>query len=281
LGTVVPMWRVLGTFGWWVLIFGKCGRDVSGHGHVACSSNVVPLKRDATVEAGIPIDSDVFVVGSKEIDEMIGVVATGVLYPEIVHDEGEHGLSSLVLPQSGSVAALEVSMGLETLFKELVGQDASLGKAIHAFGNLDVDVVVVDQLHEVVFVNDLLGNETDVNPHVFCLFHGSVEVEILDIETHRFGATVGTNSIGETFESSDVRRWSAGAVWVLDEIAAYGEPGTFDLRLLETLAADETRICGDLVARYRVFGNEKDGVGAFDTAPNTLGQTAKFVRTGV
>ena len=40
----------------------------------------------------------------------------------------------------------------------LVGNNAGLGESVHSFSNLDVDVSVYDEIHEVVLIDDFLGD---------------------------------------------------------------------------------------------------------------------------
>ena len=43
----------------------------------------------------------------------------------------------------------------------------SLWQSIHGFVNVDVDVAIVHQRHEVVLINDFLGNELNGEVHEF------------------------------------------------------------------------------------------------------------------
>ena len=63
----------------------------------------------------------------------------------------------------------------------VIGETSYLGKALHALGDFDVYMVLVDEGPKVVVVHDGLGDVADVYIHVFCPRHGCVEVEVLDI----------------------------------------------------------------------------------------------------
>ncbi len=46
------------------------------------------------------------------------------------------------------------------MFKELVGDDAGLGEAVHGFSNFDIDPsFVIDQVLEVVVNDDFFGDD--------------------------------------------------------------------------------------------------------------------------
>ncbi len=64
--------------------------------------------------------------------------------------------------------ALVVTSFGHLLFEELVDDDAGLGEAVHAFSNFDIDPsIVVDQVPEVVFDDDLIRDDLELEVHVF------------------------------------------------------------------------------------------------------------------
>ena len=60
------------------------------------------------------------------------------------------------------------------LLEALVGDDASLGKAIHSFPNFDVDPTVVIKRKKIILVDDFLWNDADWELHVHVAIHGRV-----------------------------------------------------------------------------------------------------------
>ena len=84
-----------------------------------------------------------------------------------------------VVPETGSVLALVIAFGGEAFFEELVGKDAGLGQGIHPFLDVNIDPsFFVDQIAEVVFYNDLFGDDVQAEAHVLWLGHWSIEVKI-------------------------------------------------------------------------------------------------------
>ncbi len=85
--------------------------------------------------------------------QVVHVVNVGDFYPEVVNYKAENDTAPDVTPEARSVLALVV-----TLFG-LVGDDAGLGEAVHAFVNFNIDPsFVIYQVPEVVFDDDLFGD---------------------------------------------------------------------------------------------------------------------------
>ena len=84
-----------------------------------------------------------------------------------------------VAPETWSVLALVIAFGREAFFEELVGKDAGLGQAVHPFLDFDIDPsFFADQVVEVVFYDDLFGDDAKVEAHVLWLEHWSIEIKI-------------------------------------------------------------------------------------------------------
>ena len=85
------------------------------------------------------------------------------MYPKIVNNEAENYPMPDVTPEARSVLALVVTPFGQSLFEELVGNDAGLGEAVHAFSNFDIDPsVVIDQVPEIVFDDDLIRDDLEL-----------------------------------------------------------------------------------------------------------------------
>ena len=99
---------------------------------------------------------------------MVHVVHVGDFYPKIVNDEAENYTTPDVRPEARCVLTLVVTSFGHSLFEELVGDDAGLREAIHAFSNFDIDPsIIVHQVPEVVFDNDLIRVDLELEVHVF------------------------------------------------------------------------------------------------------------------
>ena len=63
-----------------------------------------------------------------------------------------------------------------------------MGKAVHSTPNFDVDMTVLNQFVEVVFIDNLLGNEGEWHLHIFLAVHWSSKIEIVNVKAHVFGS---------------------------------------------------------------------------------------------
>ena len=94
---------------------------------------------------------------------------------KVVKNKTEDDAAPYLLPEAWGVLALVVYFLAEALFKELVGKDAGLGEAIHPFSNLDVyPSVFINKVSEVVVVNDFVGDDVQLQLHLFRGGHWSV-----------------------------------------------------------------------------------------------------------
>ncbi len=111
--------------------------------------------------------------------QVVHVIHVGQFYSKIINGTAEHNAMPYVAPETWGVLALVIAFGGEAFFEELVGKDAGLGQAKHLFPNFDIDPsFFVDQVGEVVFYNDLFGDDVQVEVHVLWLGHRSIEVKI-------------------------------------------------------------------------------------------------------
>ncbi len=130
--------------------------------------------------------------------KVVHVIHVGDFYPKIINDEAENYAAPDMTPEVRSVLALVITPFGQSLFKELVGDDAGLEEAIHAFTNFNIDPsVVVDQVPEVVFFNDLVRNDLESEAHVFRISHRSVEVEVGQVNAQEYRAWCADGGVDE------------------------------------------------------------------------------------
>jgi hypothetical protein len=149
------------------------------------------------------------------------VVHVGDFYPEIVDDEAENDTLPDVTPEARSVLALVVALFGQSLFEELVGNDAGLGEAVHSFSNFNVDPsFVIDQVPEVVFYDDFFRDDVESEAHVFRIGHWSVEVEVGQVNIEEHGAWCADGGVDEEFGGEKVRSGGARVSGKINEITA-------------------------------------------------------------
>ena len=112
------------------------------------------------------------------------MLTANIFDAKIVDYKGEGNRMSGVLVEAGSVFKGEVARLGKVLLEAFIGEDASLGQTVHSFVDFNEDMVIPDEVMELVLVHDVGENVLDRDLHVFVAHHGSVEVEILDVNHH-------------------------------------------------------------------------------------------------
>ena len=164
---------------------------------------------------------------------MVHVIHVGDFYPKTVDDEAENNTLPDVMPVARSVLALVISLFGQSLFAELVGDDAGLREAVHAFSNFDIDPsLFVDQVPEVVFYDDFFGDDFESEAHVFWIGHRSVQVEVGQVDAEEHGARCADGGVDEEFGCEKVRGGGARVPGKIDEIPANCQSSAIDFFLL-------------------------------------------------
>ncbi len=157
--------------------------------------------------------------------------------------------------------ALVVTLFGKSLLKELAGNDAGLGEAVHSFPNFDVDPsVFVNQVPEIVFYDDLFRDDVKLEAHVFRIGHQGVEVEVGQVDAKEHGTRCAYRGVDEEFGGEEVRSGSALVAREVDEISANRESSAIDLLLLRPDVADNATVGGALVFWDLHFLNEETRV---------------------
>ncbi len=90
-----------------------------------------------------------------------------------------------------------------------------MGKTIHLLSNLDVDPSVrSDNIAKVVMVDDFVGDDVEMEIHVFGVWHGGVEVEIGEVDSQKLSPRGTDDGIDEKWV---VVRSSVGVLFLLGQ----------------------------------------------------------------
>ncbi len=113
---------------------------------------------------------------------MIEVFDTHVFNTKVIDNEAELDGLPCVGPETRSGSRFSVTFSLKAGAKEIVGQNACLGKTITPLANFKVDPTITIFIGEIVFCNELRRYVRDLDADVFRVGHGSVEVEVLQVD---------------------------------------------------------------------------------------------------
>lgn len=164
--------------------------------------------------------------------------------------------------------------------EQILGKDSALGQTIHASLDFNINAPVVHFFHEIVFVNDFLGNERDGEEHIFVSGHWCAEVKISDVDAHEFGVAGGDSAVEKSFGAGEIGDFGTDIAWIVNEIAATCQSGAIHFRLVGFDVRDDLAVGWSAIFGHLMIVNEENGVGALNAAPNTLGQSSKFVCKG-
>jgi hypothetical protein len=90
----------------------------------------------------------------------------------------------------------------ETLDESIVGELASFGNTVHAF--TDKKVSVVYEGFELVLLHDAGRNDFAGDSHMLVLVHGSLQVEVYDVDRHELFIRSGQDAVEEALGCGDV-----------------------------------------------------------------------------
>jgi hypothetical protein len=96
--------------------------------------------------------------------------------------------------------------------------------------------------------DDFVGDDVEMEMHVLGVAHGSVEVEIGKVNAQELGPMGTDGGIDEWFGRSEIGRWVALVAWVVNAIAANGEPNVMFLFLLQLVIAANVSVGGAFVS---------------------------------
>jgi hypothetical protein len=107
----------------------------------------------------------------ENIVEMVDVFCPNILQPKVINNEAELEGMPFVAPEAWGGFSLVISFSKKTGSEEIAGKNASLGKAITALANLEVDSPVTNATLKVVLLNEFRWNLSDFNGDVFGVWH--------------------------------------------------------------------------------------------------------------
>ena len=136
-----------------------------------------------------------------------------------VVNKGEEDGANFVSPESGSVSVRFVSVLEKVLDKAFVCKLSGLQETVHAFADLNEDMFIVDEAGQLVLFHDAIGNGPDGDAHVFVMVHGSVEIEVEDVNAAVGGIISGEGAVDDELGSGHVSCGCTDISRVVNEIA--------------------------------------------------------------
>ena len=112
-------------------------------------------------------------------------------------------------------------------------------------------------------IHDVEGGEFDRDVDVLIAFHWLPEVEVFDVDDHKFGTGCGYHTVEGCLDGGEVGVGRTDVTFVDDPIATHGESDSFGFGFVRAESSNNLEVGSDSVGRFvrRVF-NEKHCVRA-------------------
>ena len=161
-------------------------------------------------------------------------------------------------------------------------------EAVDASANFEVDPVVVNVLHEVVFINEVLRDVGELDFDVFRTIQRGAEIEVGDVEGAELGAFTGENTVNHELDKFKGSSFGANIAWVADSVASYRDSGAVRISFLWAHFADDIAVANFFETFGRNVGkiNDMEGIGAVHRwlggvrTFESLAETAEFFSIG-
>ncbi len=124
-----------------------------------------------------------------------------------------------------------------------------MGKTIQTLSNLNVYTSIRrDNVSKVVMDYDFVGDDVEMETHIFGVWHGGVEVEISEVNAQQLCPRSTDGGSYEEFGHGEIGHWCAFVAWIVDAIATNGEPNVVFLFFLWSINAANAAKCGEFVS---------------------------------
>lgn len=147
-----------------------------------------------------------------------------------------------MLPQAGCVGYFVVAVFGEALLEELVGQNTSLGEAIHCSSDLHVNKTVFGFSSEIILIDDVGRDDLKRDAHVFVSVEWCSEVEQFEICGEVAGVGGANDTVPEYFGSDQVSGASGEFTGVIDEVTTNGDADSIGVFLLRSVVNNNASI---------------------------------------
>jgi hypothetical protein len=180
------------------------------------SCSVVPVEREPKVLCTFPINIHL-VVFFEYAGKMFNVFLVDVLHSKVSDNKGETDWVPVVMPISWCDLALLVPCLVEVLGEEVLGNNVGLREAVHPTLYFTEEFTIcIRFVMESIFIDDVLGEQFQFCSELLVTFHGSHEVEVLNVDSHELCIGVGDDAVEHEFDGEEVCGWFPTVVEVVD-----------------------------------------------------------------
>jgi hypothetical protein len=136
-----------------------------------------------------------------------------------------------VAPEARGGFSLIVAFSKKAGSEEIVGQNASLGKAIAASANFEVDPTVAVPTRKLVFFKKFGRDVCDFDADVLRIGHWGIEVEVLEVDGAESRAFAREDTVTVEQQLEEFKGCGVGAniSWVTNTTTSDGDVGTIGI----------------------------------------------------
>ena len=171
---------ILSEFGVGILELVQCFVNVAWHRDVNIPVGLIPREGEAAEKRSGPVNGD-GLQAAECGNEMVRRGVAGVLDAEIVDNKREHYGQVGVCPEQRRAGDGGIAVFGDMQSEAIVGNDAGLLEAGHAFSDLEVDPAVLGKCKKVVLRNDLIRYRVEGQTNVLVAVHGCIIIENFNV----------------------------------------------------------------------------------------------------
>ena len=119
---------------------------------------------------------------------------------KVVNNEDEDNRAPLVSPQARGGVALVVAVFVQSLGGEVVCKFTHLLKAVDSLDYFEVDPAVVCEGGEVVFIDEFLRDDSELNAYILGSIEGRAQIKVGCIKAGKFGLLCGQDAVEEQLD---------------------------------------------------------------------------------
>ncbi len=164
-----------------------------------------------------------------KIKEMVEVFDSNIFDPKVIYNEAELDGAPFVAPETRGGISFIVTFRKKARLEEILGHDASLGKAIAALANIEVDPTVAVTTRKLVLLNEFRWDVGDLDADIFRVGHWRVEVEVLEVNGAEARSFAREHTIEQQLEEFKGRSVGANVPREADVIASDGDASVIQI----------------------------------------------------
>ncbi len=189
---------------------------------------------------------------------------SNIFYTKVIHYEAELDGTSFVAPEARGGFGLVVAFSKKAGSEEIVGQNASLGKAIAASVNFEVDPTVAVPTRKLVFFNKFGRDVCDFDADTLRIGQWGIKVEVLEVNGAESSAFAREDTVEQQLEEFKGCSVGADISWVTNTTTSDGDAGTIRIVFIRSNFTHYHGVADFLsfVSRDVMIVNEKEGVSA-------------------